>query len=332
MVDEPSKICFVIAPIGEPESDTRKRSDLILRHVIRPAVEAKGYTATRADDISEPGIITSQVIQHVVDDPLVVADLTDRNPNVFYELAVRHAIRKPFIQIINMGESIPFDVAATRTVFVDHHDLDNVETAKKEIVNQITALESDLSGLETPISMSLDLQNLRRSENPGERSLADAFVELSSIRSLLSDFVDRFATNPSGPMSMREIRRLEERLSSKVEEAMSFAQASRRRGSLDPHHIVGLIRSTMPEAGNLSLLPILLSLLREDFSWIYEVGMEGYRRIEAGNIRQGRETMQGLLRLIDLTRISIEDRPELHWLIDQLRDLLQTILSNPHER
>ena len=93
MPNESPKICFVIAPIGEPESDTRRRSDQILRHVIRPAVKSKGYTAIRADEISEPGIITSQVIQHIVEDPLVVADLTERNPNVFYELAVRHAIR-----------------------------------------------------------------------------------------------------------------------------------------------------------------------------------------------------------------------------------------------
>ena len=71
MTEDSGKSCFVIAPTGEPESDTRKRSDQILRHIIRPAVEAKGYTAIRADEISEPGIITSQVIQHVVDDPLV---------------------------------------------------------------------------------------------------------------------------------------------------------------------------------------------------------------------------------------------------------------------
>ena len=68
------KDCFVIAPIGEPESDIRKRSDQILKHVISPALKECGYKATRADQISEPGMITSQVIQHIVDDPLVVAD------------------------------------------------------------------------------------------------------------------------------------------------------------------------------------------------------------------------------------------------------------------
>ena len=60
------KTCFVISPIGDPDSDTRKRADQVLKHVIRPAVSTCGYKAVRADEIDKPGIITSQVIQHVV--------------------------------------------------------------------------------------------------------------------------------------------------------------------------------------------------------------------------------------------------------------------------
>ena len=177
------KSCFVISPIGETDSDTRKRADQILKHVIKPAVEQCGYTATRADEIDQPGIITSQVIQRVVEDPLVIADLTERNPNVFYELAIRHALRKPLVQIIKKGEQIPFDVAGTRTVQVNHQDLDSVETAKEEIVNQIRSLEADPSALETPISVALDLQLLRQSEEPGERSLADLALSVANLRS-----------------------------------------------------------------------------------------------------------------------------------------------------
>jgi len=177
------KSCFIIAPIGEPESDTRKRSDQILKHIISPAAKECGYKALRADQISEPGIITSQVIQHIVDDPLVVADLTDRNPNVFYELAIRHAIKKPLVQIIKKGEAIPFDVAGTRTVHVDHHDLDSVEEAKAEITKQIKAVEKDASQVDTPISVAIDLQNLRQSDNPEQRSLADVVTALSELRS-----------------------------------------------------------------------------------------------------------------------------------------------------
>jgi hypothetical protein len=183
--------CFVIAPIGDPDSDIRKRSDQVLRHVIAPAVERCGYRAVRADQISEPGMITSQVIQHIVDDPLVVADLTGRNPNVFYELAIRHAIRKPLVQLIKKGEQIPFDVAGTRTIHVDHHDLDSVEEAKAEIIRQIESLENNSKDIETPISVSLDLQLLRQSENPEERSLGDLLAAITEVRTGLASLDKR---------------------------------------------------------------------------------------------------------------------------------------------
>jgi hypothetical protein len=174
--------CFVIAPIGEPDSDTRKRSDQVLKHVIRPAAKDHGYAAVRADEISEPGIITSQVIQRIVDDPLVIADLTDKNPNVFYELALRHALRKPLVQIIRKGDSIPFDVAGMRTIPVDHQDLDSVEEAKQEIGRQIEAVTKTGAKIETPVSVAVDLQSLRQSDNPEQRSLADLLGAVSDLR------------------------------------------------------------------------------------------------------------------------------------------------------
>ena len=133
-----SKDCFVISPIGEAESETRKRSDQVLRHIIRPAAEECGYRAVRADEIDKPGIITSQVIQRVVGDSLVIADLTESNPNVFYELAIRHAIRKPLVQIIQKGKRIPFDVAGARTVHFDHHDLDSVDEASAPLLSRLS--------------------------------------------------------------------------------------------------------------------------------------------------------------------------------------------------
>jgi hypothetical protein len=177
------KTCFVIAPIGEPDSETRRRSDLILKHVISPVAEGCGYITLRSDQIAEPGLITSQVIQHIIDDPLVIADLTERNPNVFYELALRHALRKPLVQIIKKGEQIPFDIAGTRTIFIDHHDLDSVEQSKVEMVRQIEALEISPCEIETPISVAIELQILRQSENPEERSFAEIVTSISDLKS-----------------------------------------------------------------------------------------------------------------------------------------------------
>ena len=328
MTDENSKLCFVISPIGEPESDTRKRSDQILRHIIRPAVEAKGYGAVRADEISEPGIITAQVIQHVVDDPLVLADLTERNPNVFYELAIRHAIRKPFVQIINIGESIPFDVAATRTVFVDHHDLDNVDTAKSEIQEQISALESDSTSLETPISVALDLQTLRRSENPGERSLADVLSELSGIRSALSEFEERISTSSGGLTDRREFRYLEDRLSRKIEEVVFSTQHRSRRRNMDPSQVISLVRSGMTDFEDIVAVPVLLSFIREDLPWIYELGMEGHRQTTMGNTALGHELFRAVLHLIERGVHGNFDTPDLHVSMMELRQKLRIIIGH----
>lgn len=201
------KQCFVIAPIGEAESDTRKRSDQILKHIIAPAAKSCGYNAIRADQISEPGIITSQVIQHIVDDPLVIADLTGRNPNVFYELAIRHAIKKPLVQIIKKGEAIPFDVAGTRTVHVDHHDLDSVEEAKDEIIKQIKATEKDAGDVDTPISVALDLQILRQSDNPEQRSLADLVSAIAELRTSLIS-VEKKVSDPSALIPQAYLERI----------------------------------------------------------------------------------------------------------------------------
>ncbi|CAB3766445.1 hypothetical protein [Paraburkholderia solisilvae] len=175
--------CFVISPIGTDGSDVRRRADQVFRHVIAPAVEAHGFEAIRADKIAEPGLITTQVIQHIVEDPLVIADLTGSNPNVFYELAIRHAIRKPLVQIIQKDEKIPFDVAGMRTIPVDHHDLDSVQEAKSEIEKQVrSVLGKEPDEIESPISVSVELQALRRSENPEDRTLAEIVSTLGDLR------------------------------------------------------------------------------------------------------------------------------------------------------
>src|SRR5260221_4255669 len=137
MSTEESKTCFVISPIGEEGSPIRYRADKIYNYVISPIIREAGYKVSRADKLSVPGLITSQIVEQILECDLVVADLTGRNPNVYYELAVRHAIRKPFIQIVEAGESLPFDIAGMRTISINHTDLESVEKFKIEIKKQI---------------------------------------------------------------------------------------------------------------------------------------------------------------------------------------------------
>ncbi len=270
------KVCFVIAPIGERESTIRKRSDQVLKHIIRPAVEPLGYDAIRADEIDRPGLITSQVIQHVVNDPLVVADLTGLNPNVFYELAIRHAIRRPLVQLIQKGEAVPFDVAGTRVITVDHHDLDSVDAARAEIASQVRAMENDTSDLETPISVSLDLQILRQSENPEDRSLAEVLEVVSEVRSNLSKLDSRLNV-PQLSAQLSSVRRDLKKLSTELlDPDATDVYTGRKRMPLSLVHeaVRQNSRATRDPIGVL----IIASMVRDELPWLFELGLDAYRK------------------------------------------------------
>lgn len=291
------KICFVIAPIGDPDSETRKRSDQVLKHVIRPAVKSCGYKAARADEIDKPGLITSQVIQHVVSDDLVVADLTERNPNVFYELAIRHAIRKPLVQIIKKGDSIPFDVAGTRTIYVDHRDLDSVEAAKTEITDQIKALEKDSGDIETPISVSLDLQFLRQSEKPEERSLADIMGAMADLRANQSKLETMIGSGQS--MTLEALKSDFKTLPSRIEEYLEYSRGPAiRRSRLHPGMLQEMLHFPPFQEAGLGIL-IVASFFRDSMPWIYDLSLELYRDSKRGSATEFRKTAKELRRAIE---------------------------------
>lgn len=182
----PKRTCFVVAPIGGDGTDTRRRSDQVLRHIIDPVLSELNFEdAVRADRITDGGLITRQVIDHLFTADLVIADLTDHNPNVFYELALRHAFQKPFVQLV-VGKShapLPFDVAEQRTIFFDHTDLDDVERAKATLAEYVKATMEPGADVESPVSRSMELLTLKGSSNPEDRGQADIIEMLEDLRS-----------------------------------------------------------------------------------------------------------------------------------------------------
>jgi hypothetical protein len=145
--------CFIICPIGKPDSATRKRADIVFRKILEPALSELGVEAVRADHIELPGLITKHVIDYICEAPLVVADLTDGNPNVYYELGIRHALGKPAIHIIDVNDSLPFDLQGMRTIIFDYKNIESMDLAKNEVLRQAksiisSSVENSLSVLE----------------------------------------------------------------------------------------------------------------------------------------------------------------------------------------
>ena len=108
--------CFIITPIGETNSETRKKADAIIRTIIKPILNELEIEPVVPHESNEPGSITSEIINEIIDDKLVIANLTGLNPNVMYELAIRHSFAKPVVCIFEKGTKLPFDIKDDRAI------------------------------------------------------------------------------------------------------------------------------------------------------------------------------------------------------------------------
>ena len=154
--DDFNNICFYITPIGDEHSEYRKHSDLFLETIIAPAIQQFNLRVVRADQIDKPGTITNQIIEYIFKSKLVIADLSFHNPNVFYELALRHVCRMPTVQIIRKADRIPFDVSQSRTITIDTTDIyslvPKIETHKTEIASQVRQALNNVEAIDNPLT------------------------------------------------------------------------------------------------------------------------------------------------------------------------------------
>lgn len=148
--------CFYITPIGEEDSEHRRHSDLFLGSIVEPALEQFQLKVVRADAIDKPGVITRQIIDYLLRSRLVIADLSYHNPNVFYELAIRHAARLPVVQVIRACDNVPFDLNQVRTIKIDTSDIyslvPRIDTYRSEVANQVRRALENPDSVDNPIS------------------------------------------------------------------------------------------------------------------------------------------------------------------------------------
>lgn len=111
------KTCFVISPIGEYGSEVRRQIDGLIESVIEPLGVELDMKVEVAHKIDETGSISKQIITRLISADLVIADLTNLNANVMYELAIRHCACKPSVSIAEFNTPLPFDISDQRTIF-----------------------------------------------------------------------------------------------------------------------------------------------------------------------------------------------------------------------
>lgn len=112
-------LCFVLMPFGvKPDgAGGVVHFDAVYDQILRPAVEAAGMEALRADEEMDGGIIHKPMFERLILCKYAIADLTTANANVFYELGVRHAVRPhSTVLVFAEGMRLPFDVAPLRAI------------------------------------------------------------------------------------------------------------------------------------------------------------------------------------------------------------------------
>jgi hypothetical protein len=104
--------CFVMMPFGE-------WFDRYYQEIYAPAIKEAGYEPVRADELFTTGSVVEQIWEQIEKATLLLADLSGKNPNVFYELGLAHAARKPVVFTASEVEDVPFDLRHLRVIIYD---------------------------------------------------------------------------------------------------------------------------------------------------------------------------------------------------------------------
>jgi hypothetical protein len=218
---ETSKLrAFVIGPIGDRDAKdgSSPRSSYegaieVFEYVIAPACAGLDIEAYRADHISRTGEINEQIFRNLRDEHIVIADLTNANPNVMYELGLRHTTGKLTIQIGEKGH-LPFDVSTIRTILFNRTEAGFI-SAKRSLITVLaeglergsdpvtaTRIWFEVSGTQGVISTSdVDGQGAVEEGAPG-------FLE--QLADMESGMADMIQTTERGSAILEEITRIAE--------------------------------------------------------------------------------------------------------------------------
>jgi hypothetical protein len=136
------QMIFTIQQIGAKESPDRRRADDIFECIIVPAVKEVGLKPYRADLDHTPGAITPKMLSDLLSARAVIADLTGRNPNVFYELGITHSFARPVISLADSAVTLPFDAKDERVIEIGDYSSNGLSARQGQ--RAVTALSESL--------------------------------------------------------------------------------------------------------------------------------------------------------------------------------------------
>ena len=180
--------CFVIMPYGSKKDATGRTVDFdaLYRLLHAPAILQAGLSPIRSDQQQESGVIHKQLLEHLRDRAVVLADLSLHNPNVFYELGARHAMaRRGTVLTCEEGTPLPFDVNLARVIKYRYDGVElraqDLRAAEAELVAQLKAARS--GQVDSPIHSLISLAPAAgKLERTGEKQRALLIKPYEALR------------------------------------------------------------------------------------------------------------------------------------------------------
>jgi hypothetical protein len=150
--------------------------------IYSPAILSAGLSPHRADDLYRPSTIVNDIWAYTNRAKLLLADLTGKNPNVFYELGLAHALAKPAILVAESMDDIPFDLRALRIIVYDKNHPRWGERLQEKVKAAIGEVLKSPQEAVLPAFLHVQESAGTKSVTPREKELIEIKQELDLLR------------------------------------------------------------------------------------------------------------------------------------------------------
>jgi hypothetical protein len=178
-----------MSSIGEPDSEARRISDEKYNLVYNPVLTDLKYDVIRADKEITPYSISRDIISRVIKSEMAIADISDLNANVFYELAVRNAVKMPVIIVKDVDQKLPFDVYDKRAISINMNDNYRWTSAKEELKSHILAAEKSPQDASESIISYFDFKIDAASTQNTNVDINNAILDLRHDLKSLTEYI-----------------------------------------------------------------------------------------------------------------------------------------------
>ena len=179
-------------PFSDTQSCTEQKWTEIFEYIIKPAAEESGLGYKCERSVAERENIIKGILEALNKANVVIADLTDNNPNVFYELGVRHTLANRTILIAQGEEHIPFDLRPYPVAFYSESPA-KIAEFKSDIKKKLEDIETNPERADNPVADFLKERNIELLSSEKKANLKKLTALITEL-SYNIDVVNRIAS------------------------------------------------------------------------------------------------------------------------------------------